>query len=96
MEKKRIAHVGPHKVDISEVVRDPRGIEDIVTEILEKDFVESRYSQFGAWLNILPDAADIGDWDRTLLERYVPLYTQPQGTCIDCELGPCRSQGKQR
>ncbi len=97
MEKKRIAHVGPHKVDISEVVRDPRGIEDIVTEILEKDFVGSRYSQFGAWLSILPDAADIGDWDRTLLERYVPLYTQFQGTCIDCELGPCSlkvSQGK--
>lgn len=97
MEGKRIARVGPHKVDISQVVRDPRGIEDIVTEILENDFVESRYAQFGAWLNIFPDAADIADWDQTLLERYTPLYTQAQGVCTDCELGPCHlkeSKGK--
>jgi len=86
---KRIAHIGPHEVDISEVVRDPRGIEDIVTEILENDFVESRYAQFGAWLNIFPDAADIADWDHNLLERYPPLYTQPQGVCTDCGSGPC-------
>ena len=79
MDNKRIARVGPHKVDISEVVRDPRGIEDVVTEILEHDFVESRYAQFGAWLSILPDAADIGDWDRALLERYPPLYTAAAG-----------------
>lgn len=97
MEKKRIARVGPHEVDLSEVVRDPRGIEDIVTEILEHDFVESRYAQFGAWLSILPDAADIGDWDRTLLERYPPLYTLSQEVCSDCDLGPChldKAQGK--
>ena len=89
MEKKRIARVGPHQVDIGEVVRDPRGIEDLVIEILEHDFVESRYAQFGAWLSILPDAADIGDWDRALLERYPPLYTMPQVVCCDCDLGPC-------
>lgn len=97
MEKKRIARVGPHEVDLREVVRDPRGIEDIVTEILEHDFVESRYAQFGAWLSILPDAADIGDWDRTLLERYSPLYTLSQEVCSDCDLGPCdldKAQGK--
>ena len=41
MEEKWIAHVGPHKVDIRKSVRDPRGIEDKVKEILEKDFVES-------------------------------------------------------
>jgi acetyl-CoA decarbonylase/synthase complex subunit alpha len=97
MENKRIARVGPHKVDIGEVVRDPRGIEDAVTEILEHDFVESRYAQFGAWLSILPDAADIGDWDRALLERYPPLYTLPREICRDCDLGPCdldRTAGK--
>ncbi len=90
MEEKWIAHVGPHKVDIRQAVRDPRGIEDRVKEILEKDFVESRYAQFGARLNIMPDAADLEDWDRALLERYEPLYGRPHDTCTDCELGPCQ------
>jgi len=80
---------GPHKVDIRKSVRDPRGIEDKVKEILEKDFVESRYTQFGASLNIMADAADLEDWDRALLERYEPLYTGSQDVCSDCELGPC-------
>ena len=88
MEEKWIAHVGPHKVDIRQAVRDPRGIEDKVKEILEKDFVESRYTQFGASLNIMADAADLEDWDRALLDRYEPLYTGPQDVCSDCELGP--------
>ena len=90
MEEKWIAKVGPHKVDIRKAVRDPRGIEDRVREILEKDFVESRYAQFGASLNIMPDAADLEDWDRVLLERYEPVYGAPQDACADCELGPCR------
>ncbi len=90
MEEKWIAHVGPHKVDIRNTVRDARGIEDRVREILEKDFVESRYAQFGASLNIMPDAADLEDWDRVLLERYEPLYGAVQDACTDCELGPCR------
>src|SRR5512136_95459 len=97
MEEKWIAHVGPHKVDIRKSVRDPRGIEDKVKEILEKDFVESRYTQFGASLNIMADAADLEDWDRALLERYEPLYTGSQDVCSDCELGPChlkRAAGK--
>ncbi len=90
MSESRIARVGPHKVDIREVVRDPRGIEDEVAYVLEQDFVESRYAQFGAWLSILPDAADIGDWDRTLLERYEPLYTGAEYVCTDCGAGPCK------
>lgn len=89
MDESRIARVGPHKVDIGEVVRDTRGIENDVKEILEQDFVESRYAQFGAWLSILPDAADIADWDKTLLARYEPLYTGAESVCIDCGLGPC-------
>lgn len=89
MESKRTARIGSHEVAISEVVRDPRGIEDIVAELLENDFVVSRYVQFGAWLNILPDAADIADWDHALLERYEPLYTNPQSVCVHCGLGPC-------
>jgi len=89
VEAKRIAHIGRHEVDIREVTRDPRGIEDLVVEILENDFIESRYAQFEAWLNFFPDAADIADWDHALLERYPPLYTHPQGVCTDCDLGPC-------
>jgi len=89
MDEKRIAHIGSREVDIGEVVRDPRGIEDIVTEILEKDFIESRYAQFGAHLNFFPDAADLADWDHVLTERYPPLYTQSQDVCTDCEQGPC-------
>ncbi len=89
MDDNKYAQVGPHRVDIGEVVRDPRGIEDIVKEILEKDFVESRYAQFGAHLNILPDAADIADWDHTLLSRYEPLYMLSAHICRDCTSGPC-------
>ena len=89
MEEKWTAHVGPHKVDMRKAVRDPRGIEDKVKEILEKDFVETRYANFGVSLNIMPDAADLEDWDRVLLDRYQPLYGAVHDTCSDCELGPC-------
>jgi len=95
MDEKRIAHIGSREVDIREVVRDPRGIEDLVTEILENDFIESRYAQFGARLNFFPDAADLADWDHVLTERYPPLYTQSQDLCTDCEQGPCNlKEGK--
>ncbi|MCX5999662.1 MAG: hypothetical protein NTU41_08770 [Chloroflexi bacterium] len=89
MENKWIAHVGPHEVDIWNVVRDPRGIEDVVKDVMEHDFIESRYTQFGAHLNVFPDAADIADWDHALLERYPALYTQQQDACADCAQGPC-------
>lgn len=89
MKEKRIAHVGSLEVDIREVVRDPRGHEDDIVEIMENDFVEGRHSNFGGWITLLPDAADIAELDRALLNMYRPLYTQPKGTCIDCGLGPC-------
>jgi anaerobic carbon-monoxide dehydrogenase, CODH/ACS complex subunit alpha len=89
MEDKNIAHIGPIEVNLNEVVRDPRGIEDIVSEVLEEDFIESRYRQFGAWLHMFPDAADIADWDSALLYRYPRLYTYSEDGCSDCELGPC-------
>jgi len=58
MDEKRIAQIGSRQVDIGEVVRDPRGIEDIVTEILERDFIESRYAQFGAHQGVLSRKAE--------------------------------------
>ncbi|MCX5999523.1 MAG: hypothetical protein NTU41_08035, partial [Chloroflexi bacterium] len=86
---KRIAHVGSLEVDIADVVRDPRGNEDMIQEIVENDFVEGRHSNFGGWITLLPDAADVAEQDYSLLDRYPPLYTKPQGTCTDCASGPC-------
>jgi len=97
VKDKRIAHVGSLEVDIREVVRDPRGHEDEIAEIMENDFVEGRHSNFGGWITLLPDAADIAELDYALLDKYPPLYTQPQGVCTDCGLGPCNlkeGQGK--
>jgi acetyl-CoA decarbonylase/synthase complex subunit alpha len=88
----RIASVGSLKVPITDVVRDVRGHEDEIMEIVENDFVEGRHSNFGGWIHLLPDAADVAELDRGLLSRCEPLYTQPKGTCGDCELGPCDLQ----
>ncbi len=85
----KIANVGSLKVPINSVVRDVRGHEDEIMEIVENDFVEGRHSNFGGWIHLLPDAADVAELDRALLARCEPLYTQPKGTCSDCELGPC-------
>jgi acetyl-CoA decarbonylase/synthase complex subunit alpha len=97
VKEKRIANVGSLEVDIREVVRDPRGHEDQIVEIMENDFVEGRHSNFGGWITLLPDAADIAELDYALLSRYPPLYTNPGGVCTDCGLGPCNleeGQGK--
>ena len=89
MKEKRTANVGSLEVDINEVVRDARGYEDEIVEIMENDFVEGRHSNFGGWITLLPDAADLGELDHALLDKYPPLYVQPQGVCTDCGLGPC-------
>lgn len=93
MTEKRIAHVGSLEVDIREVVRDTRGYEGEITEIMENDFVEGRHSNFGGWITLLPDAADIAEHDYSLLDRYPPLYMQPKEVCTDCGLGPCTLAG---
>ncbi|MFC1999410.1 hypothetical protein ACFLXE_01445 [Chloroflexota bacterium] len=94
-KEKRIANVGSLEVDINEVVRDPRGQEDDIVEIMENDFVEGRQSNFGGWITLLPDAADIAYLDYAFLDKYPPLYTKPKGACTDCAQGPCDlTQGK--
>jgi len=95
--EKRIANVGSLEVDINEVVRDSRGHEDEIVEIMENDFVEGRHSNFGGWITLLPDAADVAEQDYALLDKYPPLYTKPGGGCTDCAKGPCdltQGQGK--
>ncbi len=88
-DNNRIAHVGSLEVNIGDVVRDPRGHEDEIVEILENDFVEGRHSNFGGWITLLPDAIDLAELDYSYLNKYPPLYSESESTCRDCSLGDC-------
>lgn len=88
-DRKRVVSVGHSQVDMSQIVRDIRGIEDMLAEVMEKDWSENRWAQFDMRLTPFADAADIAEWDTALLYRHPALYTHPQGTCTDCPLGPC-------
>jgi len=87
--QKRIVPLGHSQVDISQIARGIQGIEDMLAEIVEKDWSENRWVQFDMRLTPFADAADIAEWDSALLYKYPPLYTKPQGVCSDCPLGPC-------
>ncbi len=89
MEKKRTVKLGRSEVDIGTVVRDIRGVEDIVAEAIEEDWKENHYIQFDERLFPFPDAGDIAEWDSYLTSQYPPLYTNPQEICHDCHMGPC-------
>ncbi|MEE9203110.1 MAG: hypothetical protein V3U31_07950, partial [Dehalococcoidia bacterium] len=85
----RLVTLGGSQVNVSQVVRDPRGVEDMVAEAIAEDWQENRYLQFEERLYPFADALDIAEWDGFLLERYPPLYARPQAECSDCPLGPC-------
>lgn len=70
--------VGSTEVDLTLICRDPRGVEENLSWIVENDFQEQRYSQFDIRMFPFADAADIDDWDKELLRRYSPLYTNAQ------------------
>ena len=89
MEERYFVQLGKTRLDMRTVVPDIRGVEDIVREAIEEDWAEMRYSRFHLKMFPFPDAADMAEWDRFLLERYPPLYTSPQLTCCDCPQGPC-------
>ncbi|NAT10885.1 hypothetical protein C4E22_04985 [ANME-1 cluster archaeon AG-394-G06] len=76
---KKIVKVGDCEVDLEEVVRDLRGVEDIATDII-KEMGERRVKQWKPKLNILAHASDITEWDSVLLNRYHPLYTSIPST----------------
>ncbi len=76
---KKIVKVGDCEVDLEEVVRDLRGVEDIATDII-KEMGERRVKQWKPKLNILAHASDIAEWDNVLLNRYHPLYTSIPST----------------
>lgn len=87
-EKKHIVKVGELEVNMDEVVRDVRGVEDIAADALQ-EMEERRIRQWKPKLNILAHAADISEWDNILLDRYYPLYTDikypPSGEGLDLE-----------
>ncbi len=76
---KKIVKVGDCEVDLEEVVRDLRGVEDIAIDII-KEMGERRVKQWKPKLNILAHASDIAEWDSVLLNRYHPLYTSIPST----------------
>ncbi len=88
-EEKKIAKVGETEVDISTTVRDIRGVEDLVKDCIETTWAENLLNQIKVWLTPYAHATDLAEWDRFLLERYSPLYTNIEKTCTACYLGPC-------
>lgn len=89
MEKPEVVEIGRSQVELKKIVRDPRGIEDMIAEIVGKDWSENRFRQFDMKLTPFADAADIAEWDETLLRRYPPLYADSETACCDCQYGPC-------
>ena len=43
MEEKRFVQLGRSQIDLTKIVRDPRGIWDLLTEVLEKEDYEKYY-----------------------------------------------------
>lgn len=89
MPSKRTVRLGSTEVDISTLVRDPRGIEDMVADDLESDYQEARFKNFNQKMYPFADAADLAEWDGYLMTRYPPLYLNFDAMCTDCPMGPC-------
>ena len=81
--------LGGTEVSVDSMVRDSRGVADIISDALEADFQEARFKNFNQRLFPFADAADIVEWDSYLTDRYAPLYLNFDATCSDCPLGPC-------
>ncbi|MFC1944215.1 hypothetical protein ACFLX5_01775 [Chloroflexota bacterium] len=87
--EKRFVKLGNSQVDLTELCRDIRGIEDNLAEVVEEDWKETRYHQFDERIYPFADAADIADWDGVLVGNYPPLYINAESACQDCPQGPC-------
>ena len=87
--KKIIAKVVATELDVSNATRDIRGLESLVKQAVETNWSENLVNQMKVWLTPYPHAYDISDWDKVILDRYVPLYTVTQKECQDCFQGPC-------
>ncbi|MEW6034300.1 MAG: hypothetical protein AB1603_05555, partial [Chloroflexota bacterium] len=89
MPGKKSVRLGGTVIDVDDIVRDSRGVADIVADALEADFQEARYRNFEQRLFPFADAADIAEWDGYLVGQYMPLYLNYEASCADCPLGPC-------
>ena len=97
MMSSRYLQLGRTQVDISKAVRDIRGVEDMVEEVIRDDWQELRAVYYGVKLAPFADAADIAEWDNLLLNRCPPLFPETDEVCTDCFQGPCElSKGKGR
>jgi acetyl-CoA decarbonylase/synthase complex subunit alpha len=68
--------VGDLLVDLGEIAPDIRGNEELVRRILHQDYIETRVRQYDTRIRPFTRAEDLAEWDRILLGRYRPLYTQ--------------------
>lgn len=66
--------LGNTEIKFDELVHDPRGIEEMLTEFITQDWSESHYLSFGAKIKPFASSADLADWNNFLLKRYQPLY----------------------
>lgn len=88
--KKQSVVLGSTEIKLDELVYDPRGIEDMLTEFITQDWSESHYLSFGSKIKPFASSADLADWNEFLLKRYKPLYTGAKLLCSDCNQGPCK------
>ncbi len=78
--------VGDLDVDLGKITPDIRGNEQLVRDILRDDYIETRVKQYDTRIRPFTRAEDLAEWDRILLNRYRPLYTQAEpgnGTAAD-------------
>ncbi|MEE4353957.1 MAG: hypothetical protein V2J25_13935 [Desulfatiglans sp.] len=94
MEEKKKGEftVGKEVYNWSRFVRDPRGMEDFLSESVAVDSADYRFKQFEARFFPNADTADLAEMDDVVLGRYSPLYTGLHETCDDCPQGPCDFQ----
>ncbi len=97
MEEKHYITLGRTRIDLRDVVRDIRGIEEMMQEVFQEDWSENRYNQFLPKLAPFARAEDLFEWDKVILERHPFLYTTTGDRCALCNLGPCElKKGKGR
>ncbi|MFC1823803.1 4Fe-4S dicluster domain-containing protein [Thermodesulfobacteriota bacterium] len=71
--------LGEFNIDLTDITPDIRGKEELVRKILRTDFNETRFRQYDTKIRPFLRAEELfNDWDRTLLERYRPLFTNPE------------------
>ncbi|RJR30934.1 MAG: hypothetical protein C4576_32545 [Desulfobacteraceae bacterium] len=90
----RKIRIGKAEVDFDAIVPDSKGLdEEMLATIIEEDWAEAHYLQFGGKLNLFLTRSDLKEWDEFLIDRYAPEYGQSRSVCNDCSWGPCELVG---